>query len=156
MQKGKQPAPIHESSLQSSLLRASKETLNLWRDRKARLILIANFLLVVGSGITWLAVPWFLIQEPNGNAVYGLSSSALTLLIFLLLPFLGKAIDRNSRKKVLLGYYAFALVTNLFVIAMILLLALRIVFEERFLRGKLPGYEAYMRKVRYRLIPWVW
>jgi hypothetical protein len=28
--------------LQSSLLRASKETLNLWRDRKARLILIAN------------------------------------------------------------------------------------------------------------------
>jgi MFS family permease len=104
-----------------SLLRASKETLNLWRDRKARLILIANFLLVVGSGITWLAVPWFLIQEPNGNAVYGLSSSALTLLIFLLLPFLGKAIDRNSRKKVLLGYYVFALVTNLFVIAMILL-----------------------------------
>ena len=90
--------------MQSSLLRASKETLNLWRDRKARLILIADFLLVVGSGITWLAVPWFLIQEPNGNAVYGLSSSALTLLIFLLLPFLGKAIDRNSRKKVLLGY----------------------------------------------------
>jgi len=66
-------------------------------------------------------VPWFLIQQPNGNGVYGLSSSALTLLIFLLLPFLGKAIDRNSRKKVLLGYYVFALVTNLFVIAMILL-----------------------------------
>jgi MFS family permease len=103
------------------LLRASKETLNLWRDRKARLILIANFLLVVGSGVTWLAVPWFLIQQPNGNGVYGLSSSALTLLIFLLLPFLGKAIDRNSRKKILLGYYVFALVTNLFVIGMILL-----------------------------------
>ena len=95
--------------------------MNLWRDRKARLILIANFLLVVGSGITWLAVPWLLIHRPNGNAVYGLSSSALTLLIFLFLPFLGKAIDRNSRKKVLLGYYVFALVTNLFVIAMILL-----------------------------------
>ena len=107
--------------MQSSLLRASKETLNLWRDRKARLILIANFLLVVGSGVTWLAVPWFLIQQPNGNGVYGLSSSALTLLIFLLLPFLGKAIDRNSRKKILLGYYVFALVTNLFVIGMILL-----------------------------------
>ncbi len=107
--------------MQNALLRASKEAVNLWRDPKARLILIANFLLVVGSGITWLAVPWILIQRPNGNAIYGLSSSALTLLIFLLLPILGKAIDRNSRKHVLLVYFVFALVTNLFVIAMILL-----------------------------------
>ncbi len=98
-----------------------KKQVNLWLDPKARLILIANFLLVVGSGITWLAVPWFLIQEPNGNTIYGLSSAALTLLIFLLLPLLGKAIDRNSRKKVVLIYYVFALVTNLIVIAMILL-----------------------------------
>jgi MFS family permease len=107
--------------LQSSLVHASGETVNLWRDPKGRLILTANFLLVVGSGITWIAVPWLLIHQPNGTAIYGLSSSALTLLIFLLLPFLGKAIDRNSRKKVLLVYYVFALVTNLFVIAMILL-----------------------------------
>src|SRR5271163_4382733 len=107
--------------LQSSLVHASGGTVNLWRDPKGRLILTANFLLVVGSGITWIAVPWLLIHQPNGTAIYGLSSSALTLLIFLLLPFLGKAIDRNSRKKVLLVYYVFALVTNLFVIAMILL-----------------------------------
>jgi protein-S-isoprenylcysteine O-methyltransferase Ste14 len=45
---------------------------------------------------------------------------------------------------------------TLLVIVMILLLALRIVFEERFLRGRLAGYEAYARKVRYRLIPWIW
>ena len=64
--------------------------MNLWQDPKARLILIANFLLVVGSGITWIAVPWLLIQQPNGEALYGLSNSALTLLIFLLLPHLGK------------------------------------------------------------------
>jgi MFS family permease len=107
--------------LQSSVVHASGETVNLWRDPKGRLILTANFLLVVGSGITWIAVPWLLIHQPNGTAIYGLSSSALTLLIFLLLPFLGKAIDRNSRKKVLLVYYVFALVTNLLVIAMILL-----------------------------------
>jgi protein-S-isoprenylcysteine O-methyltransferase Ste14 len=35
-------------------------------------------------------------------------------------------------------------------------LALRIVFEERFLRRALPGYEVYTRKVRYRLMPYVW
>ena len=36
------------------------------------------------------------------------------------------------------------------------LLAVRIVFEERFLREELPGYEAYTERVRYRLIPFVW
>ncbi|MBV9297858.1 MAG: MFS transporter [Verrucomicrobia bacterium] len=95
--------------------------MNLWQDPKARLILTGNFLLVVGSGITWVAVPWLLIHQPNGDAIFGLSNSALTLLIFLLLPFIGKAIDRHSRKKVLILYYAVGISTNLFVIAMILL-----------------------------------
>lgn len=36
------------------------------------------------------------------------------------------------------------------------LLALRIVFEERFLRGALSGYAAYAARVRSRLIPGVW
>lgn len=35
-------------------------------------------------------------------------------------------------------------------------LALRIVFEERFLRRELKGYDAYMQRVRYRLIPHLW
>jgi protein-S-isoprenylcysteine O-methyltransferase Ste14 len=34
--------------------------------------------------------------------------------------------------------------------------ALRTIFEERFLRRELNGYEAYMDKVRYRLIPFLW
>jgi protein-S-isoprenylcysteine O-methyltransferase Ste14 len=32
----------------------------------------------------------------------------------------------------------------------------RILIEEQFLRRKLAGYDAYTRKVRYRLIPLVW
>jgi protein-S-isoprenylcysteine O-methyltransferase Ste14 len=36
------------------------------------------------------------------------------------------------------------------------ILAMRSVFEERFLKRELKGYEAYMQKVRYRLIPFVW
>ena len=35
-------------------------------------------------------------------------------------------------------------------------LALRILFEERFLRRELNGYEDYTRRVRYRLVPFVW
>jgi protein-S-isoprenylcysteine O-methyltransferase Ste14 len=34
--------------------------------------------------------------------------------------------------------------------------ALRILFEERFLRRELKGYDAYTQRVRYRLIPFLW
>ena len=40
--------------------------------------------------------------------------------------------------------------------AMILLLAFRIVGEERVLAGELEGYAEYRRNVRYRLLPLVW
>jgi protein-S-isoprenylcysteine O-methyltransferase Ste14 len=36
------------------------------------------------------------------------------------------------------------------------ILAARILIEERFLKRELAGYESYTRKVRYRLIPFVW
>jgi protein-S-isoprenylcysteine O-methyltransferase Ste14 len=35
-------------------------------------------------------------------------------------------------------------------------LAVRSLFEERFLKRELKGYDAYIQKVRYRLIPFVW
>jgi protein-S-isoprenylcysteine O-methyltransferase Ste14 len=35
-------------------------------------------------------------------------------------------------------------------------LVLRLLLEEQFLRRQLKGYEAYMKKVRYRLIPFLW
>lgn len=39
---------------------------------------------------------------------------------------------------------------------MILLLAARIVGEEKMLAKELEGYEEYKKKVRYRLIPYIW
>jgi len=38
----------------------------------------------------------------------------------------------------------------------ITVLAVRSVFEERFPKRELKGYDAYAEKVRYRLIPFVW
>ncbi|MGH7863589.1 MAG: methyltransferase family protein, partial [Candidatus Binataceae bacterium] len=38
----------------------------------------------------------------------------------------------------------------------IVLLAVRIIYEERFLRQALDGYDAYIRRVRFRLIPFLW
>jgi protein-S-isoprenylcysteine O-methyltransferase Ste14 len=47
-------------------------------------------------------------------------------------------------------------VAALVAIIPIAVLAMRSVFEERFLKRELKGYEAYREKVRYRLIPFVW
>ena len=42
------------------------------------------------------------------------------------------------------------------VLATVPLLMLRIFDEERMLRSQLEGYEAYARRVRYRLVPGLW
>jgi len=47
-------------------------------------------------------------------------------------------------------------IAALLAIVPIAVLAVRSVFEERFLKRELRGYEAYTKKVRYRLIPFVW
>lgn len=51
-----------------------------------------------------------------------------------------------------LGSFAGALVAGV----PIALLVLRIGIEERFLRRELPGYDDYARRVRYRLVPFLW
>jgi len=92
----------------------------IWSDPRARLILTGNFLLVVGAGITFMAVPWLLIQRPNGNAILGYSNAGVTLVILFMLPYFGKIVDRYSRKVVVLCYLSSAIVLDLAVIAMIL------------------------------------
>jgi protein-S-isoprenylcysteine O-methyltransferase Ste14 len=51
-----------------------------------------------------------------------------------------------------LGSYTAALLA----IVPIAVLAVRGIFEERFLKRELKGYDAYTEKVRYRLIPFIW
>jgi len=41
-------------------------------------------------------------------------------------------------------------------LAPIFLLMLRISMEEKYLRQELTGYDAYTKRVRYRLIPYIW
>lgn len=43
-----------------------------------------------------------------------------------------------------------------FPLPLILVVAIRSMEEEKFLRANLKGYEAYCQKVRYRLLPFVW
>jgi len=44
----------------------------------------------------------------------------------------------------------------LLAIVLIGLFVLRIFIEECLLRRELPGYAAYAKRVRYRLIPFLW
>lgn len=44
----------------------------------------------------------------------------------------------------------------LLAIVFIVLLVVRIQLEEKFLKQKLNGYDAYTEKVRYRLLPYLW
>jgi protein-S-isoprenylcysteine O-methyltransferase Ste14 len=44
----------------------------------------------------------------------------------------------------------------LVIVPMMLVLAWRLLDEERFLSTQLPGYAEYCRRVRYRLVPLVW
>jgi protein-S-isoprenylcysteine O-methyltransferase Ste14 len=51
-----------------------------------------------------------------------------------------------------LGSYTAAL----FAVLPIIALAIRIVFEERFLQRELQGYGDYAARIRYRLVPFIW
>jgi protein-S-isoprenylcysteine O-methyltransferase Ste14 len=51
-----------------------------------------------------------------------------------------------------LGSYAAAIAA----LVPIVLVAVRILFEERFLRRELAGYTEYTKRTRFRLIPFVW
>ena len=81
-------------------------------------------------------------QETIGTGVYAVVRHPMYSSLIMLGP--GMALW--------LGSYAATLLS----IVPIALIALRIVFEEKFLRRELPGYEAYTHQVRYRLIPFVW
>jgi MFS family permease len=94
---------------------------NIWHDPKARIVLTANFLLVVGASITFMAIPWLLIQQPQGKTILGYTNSLVTLVILLLLPYLGKLVDRNSRKAVVLIFLACGFTVNVLMIAAMLL-----------------------------------
>jgi protein-S-isoprenylcysteine O-methyltransferase Ste14 len=45
---------------------------------------------------------------------------------------------------------------TLLAVVPIVVLAVRIVFEEQFLRRELAGYGSYTERVRYRLVPYLW
>jgi MFS family permease len=74
----------------------------LYKDRRFYFILAANLLSSIGSGITMVAVPWLLVSERDGATVFGYATIVMTLINFIMAPFIGQWVDRFSRKKLLM------------------------------------------------------
>jgi protein-S-isoprenylcysteine O-methyltransferase Ste14 len=44
----------------------------------------------------------------------------------------------------------------LMIVPMAIVISLRLLDEEKFLSGSLPGYRDYCRRVKFRLVPYLW
>lgn len=75
---------------------------NLYKDSRFRLIISANIASSIGSGITMIAIPWMLVSSDDGNKVFGFITIGMTILSFILTPFIGNLVDKVSRKKLLI------------------------------------------------------
>jgi MFS family permease len=75
----------------------------LYHDRRFQYILAANILSSIGTGITMIVVPWLFVNQAGGKASFGYTMLTLTVLSFVLTPFIGWMVDRFSRKRMLLA-----------------------------------------------------
>ena len=86
---------------------------DLLRDTRVQRLLLANITGSIGSGVTIIAVPWMLIQQPGGERFYGYATLGTTFALFLFMPYYGAWIDRHSRKRMLLIGEAFGFIATL-------------------------------------------
>jgi protein-S-isoprenylcysteine O-methyltransferase Ste14 len=135
------------------------------------LILIPSF----DHRFEWSSVPWFVSVAGDVFVVLGL---LVVFLVFKENSFTSAIIEVNKEQKVISTgpysvvrhpMYSGALLMLFFTplalgsfwgllafLPMVAAIAFRILEEEKFLAKSLPGYNSYCKKVRYRLVPFVW
>jgi MFS family permease len=74
----------------------------LYRDRRFYFIIAANLLSSIGSGITMVAIPWLLVSDGQGATIFGYVTIVMTIINFIMTPFIGQWVDRFPRKKLLM------------------------------------------------------
>lgn len=70
---------------------------------KLRLLLAANLISTVGTGVTSYLIIWLLIDQLNQAVLYGILTMVTMILVFFASPYLGSLVDRHSRKNVFLN-----------------------------------------------------
>lgn len=66
------------------------------------IILMTNILSSIGTGITLIAISWYIVNREGGEAILGYAAIASSAVLFFLSPYIGVLIDRVSRKQILL------------------------------------------------------
>lgn len=74
----------------------------LYKDRRFYFILAANLLSSIGSGITMISVPWLLVSKGHGATIFGYATIVMTIINFIMSPFIGQWVDRFPRKNILM------------------------------------------------------
>src|SRR5271167_2711858 len=72
------------------------------QHRGVRLLVVANLISMIGSGLNAAAVIWFILQATHSEVALGLLVALQTLPSLLLLPFTGVIIDREDRRHLMM------------------------------------------------------
>ncbi|HSM86331.1 MAG TPA: MFS transporter [Candidatus Limnocylindrales bacterium] len=75
---------------------------NILRHRGLRLILLANVISMMGSGMNSAGVTWYILQATHSEMALGLMLMLQTIPAMLLLPFSGVVIDREDRRRLVM------------------------------------------------------
>jgi protein-S-isoprenylcysteine O-methyltransferase Ste14 len=123
-----------------------------WSNVSASLVLAGDVLVLLGLGIVFLvfrenSYSSATIETTDNQPVISTGPYAVVrhpMYAGASLFLIGTALALGS-------YWALPSVA---VLAFVILL--RLLDEERFLSGRLPGYGEYLSKIKYRLIPFIW
>jgi MFS transporter, DHA3 family, macrolide efflux protein len=76
---------------------------NILQHRGLRLIFAANIISMIGSGMNSAGVTWFVLQKTHSEMALGTLLMLQTIPTLLILPFTGVLIDREDRRRLLMG-----------------------------------------------------
>jgi MFS family permease len=75
----------------------------MFQHRGMRLLVAANLVSMIGSGMNAAAVIWYILEATHSEVSLGLLVAMQTLPSLILLPFTGVIIDREDRRHLMMG-----------------------------------------------------
>src|SRR5215472_15152796 len=73
------------------------------QHRGLRLIFAANVISMIGSGMNSAATTWYVLQVTHSEMALGTLLMLQTIPALLMLPFTGVVIDREDRRRLVMG-----------------------------------------------------
>jgi MFS family permease len=72
-------------------------------QRPLRFVFAANLISMLGSGMNSAAVAWYILQATHSEQALGMLAVVQTIPAMLMLPFTGVIIDREDRRRLVMG-----------------------------------------------------